>query len=203
MPRYAGSGRATVESCRCVDMQYLRRHRLLSPGQAFSLTWSRDGEVIASISVRTQEGGVRLIFRCRSWRTDEWEDIDQWVPLTYTPCHFGGSRPWFSCRCGRRVGKLYLAGSPIFACRRCYNLGYETQLETMGRGLLRAQRIRERLGGSASMADLFPPKPKGMHWKTYYRWQEKHDDAETRSTANVWLWLRRKGLGADPIAKAL
>jgi hypothetical protein len=31
------------------------------------------------------------------------------------------------------------------------------------RALRNAQAIRVKLGGSGSMADFFPPKPKGMH----------------------------------------
>jgi hypothetical protein len=43
------------------------------------------------------------------------EDVSYAVPLSWTPCNFGGSRPWFVCpgvlegvSCGRRVAKLYL-----------------------------------------------------------------------------------------------
>jgi hypothetical protein len=34
-----------------------------------------------------------------------------------------------------------------------------------------AEKIRERLGDSANMMELFPGRPKGMHWKTYERLQ--------------------------------
>jgi hypothetical protein len=33
--------------------------------------------------------------------------------------------------------------------------------------------MRMRLGGSASTIKSFPPKPKGMHWKTYDRLSQK------------------------------
>jgi len=41
--------------------------------------------------------------------------------------------------------------------------------------LIKAQKIREQLGGSPSMFDEFPPKPKGMHWKRYERLRRTHD----------------------------
>ena len=31
----------------------------------------------------------------------------QRIPIQWTRCTFGGMRPWFTCLCGRRVGKLY------------------------------------------------------------------------------------------------
>ena len=37
------------------------------------------------------------------------------------------------------------------------------------RALAKAQAIRMKLGGSGSMAELFPLKPKGMHNRTYQR----------------------------------
>lgn len=59
-------------------------------------------------------------------------------------------------------GKYYL-------CRHCHNLAYETQnMNDAFRLLEAAQKIRERLGAkSLAINDPFPPRPKGMHYKTY------------------------------------
>ena len=46
------------------------------------------------------------------------------------------------------------------------------------RALSRAQDIRMRLGGSPSLGELFPDKPKGMHWRTYARLWAEAEDAE-------------------------
>jgi hypothetical protein len=94
--------------------------------------------------------------------------------LTWTPCRYGGQRPWFIYPgvvngrvCGRRVAILYGAGR-YFLCRHCYDLTYESQREDLPTRLIsKAQKIRQRLGGTASLVDPFPQKPKGMHWRTY------------------------------------
>ena len=50
-----------------------------------------------------------------------------WIRLEWTPCTFGGSRPWFLCPgCGRRVAILYGPGLPL-ECRVCRGLGYASQ----------------------------------------------------------------------------
>ena len=115
------------------------------------------GEILGS------EAGIdsRTFHNCRS------ADASQWPKP---------ARPWFVCRvysggryCGRRVAVLYGAGE-LFACRRCYGLAYASQHEALRhRGLWKAQKIRMRLGGSPSLADVFPDRPKGMHWRTYHR----------------------------------
>ena len=63
-----------------------------------------------------------LIYRVRSFLA-EWKSTEQRVSITWTNCHFGGRRPWFTCSahtngryCGRRVAVLYLTGKS-FACR--------------------------------------------------------------------------------------
>src|SRR5262245_25170010 len=90
-----------------------------------------------SISVRTQADAVVLAFRHQRWGDTEWQSVEQRVALTWTACHLGGRRPWFSCPaytagrcCGRRVAVLYLAGK-LFACRRCHGLAYESQQESL------------------------------------------------------------------------
>lgn len=64
--------------------------------------------------------------------------------------------------------------SEPFYCRACHGLTYQSTRENgPERGLRRAQNIRQQLGGSADLTAPFPPKPKGMHWRTYERlWRE-------------------------------
>jgi hypothetical protein len=62
---------------------------------------------------------------------------------------------------------LYLQGTD-FICRVCASLTYECRrLDKRNRALLHARKIRMRLGGSATVTDPFPERPKGMHRKAY------------------------------------
>ena len=81
----------------------------------------------------------------------------------------GGNRQWFECpSCRTRCRILY--GGAFFRCRRCQGLKYETQYEPpFARAATRALKIRERLGSDGGIDEPFPPKPKGMHQKTYER----------------------------------
>jgi len=110
----------------------------------------------------------RLIYRTRR-QGEEWKDIDELFPFLYTATNFAGRRQWLRCLlCGRRCRILY--GGAYFRCRRCYGLKFESQYEPAWlRGISRAQKIRERYGGSGSLDEPFPAKPKGMHWRTYDR----------------------------------
>ena len=163
----------------------------------FSWSWTRGGERVASINVDTQHHYVLLKYRSRSYGED-WSDVEQRVSIAWTPCRFGGERPWFVCSvaangmyCGRRVTKLYGAGR-LFACRHCYRLGYTSQQESAHqRGLWKSQKIRMRLGGSPSMLDEFPGKPKGMHRRTYDRMCGLHDAAEGRSSIGLMQLVER------------
>ena len=86
------------------------------------------------------------------------------------------------------MGVLY--GGGIFACRQCHRLAYESQREQPHyRGLRRSQAIRKKLGGSGSMAEPFPAKPKGMHWSTYLRLVH---EAERTDVLSVPPWLLRR-----------
>jgi len=59
---------------------------------------------------------IVLRYRYMSYVRD-WETVEQRVPIRWTPCRFGGQRPWFICAvlangtyCGRNVAKLYGGG---------------------------------------------------------------------------------------------
>jgi hypothetical protein len=199
MARHAGGGKNTVEGCRSIDVLEWHRLGYLRSPRRVSLAWSRDGEQVASINVETQRHSVTLKYQSRSYG-EEWSDVAQRIPIAWTPCRFGGERPWFVCSvvangvyCGRRVTKLYGAGR-LFACRHCYRLAYTSQRESVHqRGLWKSQQIRVRLGGSPSTLDEFPDKPKGMHWRTYDRLCRVHDAAEERSTIGLMGFVERLG----------
>jgi hypothetical protein len=93
--------------------------------------------------------------------------------------------------CGRRVALLYLAGK-LFACRGCCGLAYASQQESLWcRGLGKAQKIRAQLGGSSNMAEVFPDRPKGMHWRTYDRLRHAHDLAQQKATMGLTRFADR------------
>ena len=173
---YRWDTKDTVERCRCLDVRAWQRGHLLHAGLGFTTSWSNpQGEVVASISVHVQPGRVLFSYHVQCGG-GAWQPIEEPVALTWTPCHYGGQRPWFMCpgmgqewQCGRRVALLYGTGR-YFVCRHCADLSYESQREARPMRLLsKAQKIRRRLGGSASLMDPFPAKPKGMHWRTYDR----------------------------------
>jgi len=166
----------TTADYRSIDVRRWRRDGLLDHYQSFGWQWSRDGEVAASINVRTEPDRVILSYRHRSGGED-WKDESYPVYLDWTSCNLGGQRPWFLCPaqgCGRRVAILY--GGGIFACRHCYQLGYPSQRETYDdRALRKANRIREKLGWEPGVANGNGWKPKGMHWSTFECLTAQHD----------------------------
>lgn len=186
------SGKNATDDYRSLDVRRWQRDGFLTPGRAFSWQWTRNGEAVASIQVRTESDRVILSYRQRS-SGGEWKDENYPVRLDWSPCTYGGQRAWFLCPaagCGRRVAILY--GGGIFACRHCYRLAYPSQRETADdRALRQAQNIRKRLGGTANMMEPFPPKPKGMRWRTYARLADQERRHTQVSLAGI---VRRFGL---------
>jgi hypothetical protein len=177
--RPAGLGLA-VDLCHrthSIDLDWLRRQKLLNPGRWSTLTWSVRGEKTGSIRFTLNDHGVLLRYRTRS-RGEEWRDVEEVVPLVRSETNFSGQREWFQClSCQRRCRILY--GGTLFRCRRCQGLRYETQYEPLfARAATRAIKIRDKLGGNGGIDDPFPPKPKGMHWRTYERLRAQAERCE-------------------------
>jgi hypothetical protein len=173
--------KSTTASYRQIDVRWMRRRGYLRPGMQSSLWWSLNGEPTGSINYRVERDRIVLSYRHRRHDLEEWQSVEYPVLLDWTRCNYGGERAWFRCPargCGRRVAVLW--GGEIFACRQCHNLAYESQNETAySRALGKVQDIRRKLGGDP--CGDFPPKPKGLHWRTYNRLRAKADEAEDRS----------------------
>jgi hypothetical protein len=199
MARPAYGGRRTCESCSWIDVRRWHREGRLSPSQRFSCAWTQRGVHCGVIDVRTGSDAVVLIYKVRS-ESHDWQSVEQRVLITWTPCRFGGRRPWFVCPvssggryCGRRVAVLYGAGE-LFACRRCHGLAYASQQEsTVDRSLSQAQKIRRRLSGSQSLFDAFPDRPKRMHRGTYCRLRARAERVEAVYWDLTARWLKRTG----------
>ena len=168
MGRPSGGGKWLVEGCRHIDALDWRRDGYLQPPAPGKPHYT----VTASCGGREQH-----------------------ISIVWTPCRFGGKRPWFQCGCcGRRVVRLYIVQA-VFACRHCHRLGHASQLETRHeRGTGRARRIRVRLSdGKDDPFGEFPSRPRFMHRTTYERWHRAHDAAEERSAMGLMNFVERLG----------
>jgi hypothetical protein len=152
----------------------LARAGFLSRPCSGSMQWSYGDGTTASIQIMGTRDAVTLDYRIRD-HGEDWQPVHQRVPIRWTPCRFGGERPWFVCDvsangvyCGRQVAKLYGAGR-LFACRHCYHLGYQVQRGgPMDRAHHRIARLHRTLGADYDGPDGIPPqRPKWMRQRTY------------------------------------
>lgn len=113
------------------------------------------------------------------------------------PQPLGGRRVWWQCLgCRRPCAILYRprAAIPSWRCHRCVGLPYPSQREGKE---ARANRRLRRLAGRlrhpcpwlvSVMDGELPPKPRGMHHRTYARLAERWDATEEAAAA---AWLER------------
>jgi hypothetical protein len=96
--------KGAVEDYRRLDVRVLHREHGIKPGSQITVQYE--------------------------WRG---EQMSEEVHFDWTPCNYGGHRPWLICMdCGRRVAVLYLRGK-YFACRHCLDLTYRSCQESASR----------------------------------------------------------------------
>ena len=83
--RPSGSGRDKVEACRAIDVNHLQRTGCLRPGWSGGWQWTRDGERVAWISMRSDPDRLHLSYRVRSGGS-EWQDVAETVRIVRVPC---------------------------------------------------------------------------------------------------------------------
>lgn len=188
---YRWGTRNSVEGMKALRIDKLASDGWLGSGRTCSYAWSQAGQPTGDIRVTAAEGQIILNYRSRE-NGGDWQDHRYPVQIEWTPCHFGGARPWFRCPargCGKRVAVLY--GGAIFACRHCHRLAYPSENEnSRDRAARRAEKLRDRL--------QWPPglfegsgwgKPKHMHNATYQRLVAEYEDREAVALGAMIAWL--------------
>ncbi len=96
-------------------------------------SWTGNTNTVGLKTEINGETGYMRIYYSQTPEDGERKDFDYKVPLTSTPCPYGGRRNWFICplsvngiHCGRRTNVLYKNGE-YFGCRICHKLTYSRQ----------------------------------------------------------------------------
>lgn len=187
MPKPVADGRCQVDV-----LDLYRRRKLLGEDRWVLRMWPQVPGHKHQVDFAWHGDHVLITYRLRRQGEERWITATEWVALEWTPCTFGGSRPWFLCpRCGLRVRKLYRCRG-FFICRHCGGLGYQSQREDAPwRAARKARKIRRRLGGSPNLCVPFPDKPPRMRWATYFRLEQQHAECMRAVMAEVRATLER------------
>jgi len=152
--------RIKAEQTRRIDIRRWQKGGYLVDGRSFTWQWTRGEEKTGNIGVWVVGGSIRLNYAVNG------TDASQRIVTTSTPCHYGGSRQWFSCPvCHGRSALLYLR-SGRFACRTCQRISYTSQ---SGSEIDRVSNRYHR------MAALVEAKPKWQRWATFDRLVDRFD----------------------------
>jgi hypothetical protein len=160
---------AHCEDMHPIDMALLNRYHLVKRGVFSEVRWVFRGRETGKAKF-TLESETRMyfVYSVVAWGGKH-ATAECNVLLASTRQPLGGVRKWFKCpSCGRACRVLYARAG--FRCRLCAKLVYLTQKAASSeRALIRAQKLHMRVGGSGSLTEPFPPKPRFMHSKTYHR----------------------------------
>lgn len=192
---------STVKESKTIDVSLMADEGYLNAGASGTLSWSRNGEQFALIGFRTNddEDVLYLSYTTSHPLSDDRTKHNYGVPITTTPCNFGGERPWFLCpghereTCNERVGKLHCPPrGERYLCRHCHDLAYESSRKSgnpVETAKLRYERAHRKLrpdadshfpGRNGTVLVRMDGKPDGMHWDTYEEilndLREAHDD---------------------------
>ena len=133
------TGRREADGLKKIYASFLKKHGYFSGWyQSGIMTWTNsysgsESRIGIGVWSTPDKPLMRLNYTQTSNDTGEKKDFMYDIPLTSTPCRYGGKRWWFICPmsrngryCGRRVATLYL-GDELFACRHCYDLTYASR----------------------------------------------------------------------------
>jgi len=126
------------EGLKKIETSFLKKHEYFIGWKSGSIIWTDNysghkNDISIEVSTMNGDNYIRIYYTQTNRDNNEKKSFDYKIPLTTTPCNYGGKRYWFTCPwykngvyCGRRVGVLYKDGD-YFACRHCYNLTYSSR----------------------------------------------------------------------------
>jgi hypothetical protein len=182
--------RGTLESGPKIDLARLIPRGAGKPGAAIrvAMTYSSGEAIRVELKLREYGGIMDLSYG----------DQKQSFALASSNRHFGGLQWYILCpRSGRRVRVLFRPlGATYFASRHAWGtrrVAYASQfLDPVGRAWRTKAKVKAHLLGDADPDEWdLPPKPKGMRWATYERWEAKYDQAEEALNGHCLLALAR------------
>jgi len=165
-----------VEAHPSISVDHLRRIGVVAPGtdddaESEMVGWLRPrGERVMVAYYRDEE---QIEVACEAGRAS--------FRVAWTPCALGGQRAWLVCGdCERRRGRVYLVRGR-WACRVCCGLRYDSsRLGRADREILRAARLRQRMGQheAVPLGDPLPLPRKYTRARSYARLARKLRAAE-------------------------
>lgn len=189
--------RPQVESYRHLDIRRMVKAGCIKSGHCFGWYWRNDvGETMANVSckvadyVEAKHAVLTVSYRWHYGGAKEWRSVEKHVPLTTTPCHFGGQRHWFNCPCcHHRAAVLFIMGDFV-RCPKCARVSYASQRgDEIDRLWIKQRKIEARLGANHR-------KPKRMRVKTWERlraqfwaFEEKREEALEVAWNRLKKWL--------------
>lgn len=184
--RYGAGRPGWREKCEHYFGLDIRKLHSLAPGSRGSYHWTCDGEPSGDVGYVTLPTCITLIY---TWSPAYGPPVEMRldIPPERTPCHFGGSRPWFRCPiCGRRCAIVYgMTHHGGFACRLCMELAYSSEAEDqLSRDRRKIRKLQDRLESHGG-------RPLGMHWRTYVRIYKRLMETEAKLTAATLRLLAR------------
>lgn len=159
-----------------LDVRELRKREGLAPKQSYNLHKYSCGKRIGILAVTTHQD--RLSLQYTAFNEQNRQCSFQFTAIDWTPCHFGGRRPWFVCpneNCGKRVAILY--GPHPFLCRNCQGIAYQSQRENEIQRLIRKmEALRAKFSGPTKTVGSAKElsRPKGVHQRTFKLLEQRH-----------------------------
>jgi hypothetical protein len=194
---HRGNTRTTLDDVTRLDIRWLQREGYVPHGpQTVPTTVTESIMLVDNFLVLHNGYGL--------WGRQDGQPEWHVIELAWTPCHYGGQRPWWLCpQCQRRCAVLYVQETR-FVCRFCLQLPYGSRQETVWqRRYRKALKIRKRLGVSGNLLEALWPwdKPKGMHWRTWERLSQH--EAAVRSAILGDLAARLPRAGGEDLKESI